>query len=299
MNELILQDKIETKKNFQFERWSILGLVAISLLLILFTIAFVVIRNRLIISHIESVGGKVSLVIGSKTSSLGDIVTGKLSSFEWFFLRSFGRVKSVSFDYKTLGTSSLADLKDSSELTYLQISHCIVPDEAFSNLKEIDHLDWLVLFNVDVTDACMKHIGDTKSLKKLSVCKTKITDEGLMYLKGYTKIEALFLGVNDISDSGLSNLSSLVNLKWLGLSETKVTDAGLFFLKGMTNLERLNLGKTEITDSGLMHLTYLSHLRHVDLQGAKVTQAGIDKLQKALPACNIIWTSPTTKPASP
>ena len=72
------------------------------------------------------------------------------------------------------------------------------------------------------------------------------------------------LGYRKVTDVGLAHLTGLANLQTLVLTQTKVTDAGLAHLKGLTNLQDLWLGNT------------------------KVTEAGVNKLQKALPNCQIV-----------
>lgn len=45
---------------------------------------------------------------------------------------------------------------------------------------------------------------------------------------------------------------------------------------------------TKVTDAGLKELASLNKLTELELKGTKVTDAGVKKLQKVLPACNVI-----------
>ena len=75
----------------------------------------------------------------------------------------------------------------------------------------------------------------------------------------------------------------------LNLSGTQVTDAGLKELDGLKNLHTLHLGGTKVTDRGLKELVGLKNLHTLDLSFTAVTDAGLAELQKALPACKIIY----------
>ena len=75
----------------------------------------------------------------------------------------------------------------------------------------------------------------------------------------------------------------------LNLSGTQVTDAGLKELAGLKNLHTLNLNFTPVTDAGLKELADLKNLHTLDLSFTAVTDAGLAELQKALPACKIIY----------
>ena len=72
------------------------------------------------------------------------------------------------------------------------------------------------------------------------------------------------------------------------LHSTTVTDEGLEHLQGLTSLQHLNLNSTKVTDEGLEHLKGLTNLEYLSLYDTKVTDEGENKLQKALPNCEII-----------
>jgi hypothetical protein len=55
----------------------------------------------------------------------------------------------------------------------------------------------------------------------------------------------------------------------------------------MAGLETLDLTSTKISDAGLAHLYGLKNLKTLTVRHTEVTAAGADKLQKALPQCNI------------
>jgi hypothetical protein len=121
---------------------------------------------------------------------------------------------------------------------------------------------------------------DMGKLRNLKVINASITD--LSPLKAAINMEELTLHDNAISD--LSSLSSMKNLRRLSLYRNRISD--LSPLAGLTNLRHIELDINQITDlsplAGLKQLTYLG----LD-NNPKLTRAEIDKLQKALPNCEI------------
>ena len=76
-------------------------------------------------------------------------------------------------------------------------------------------------------------------------------------------------------------------MKYLNLADTEISDAGLINLGKMAGLESLDLTSTKISDDGLAHLYGLKNLKTLTVRQTEVTAAGADKLQKALPQCNV------------
>lgn len=83
---------------------------------------------------------------------------------------------------------------------------------------------------------------------------------------------------------GLSFLARLPNLRELRLGEADVAD--LSALAGLTNLEELTLRGAKIRD--LSPLTNLQNLKELDLTAPEVADADLEKLQQALPNCEIL-----------
>jgi len=117
----------------------------------------------------------------------------------------------------------------------------------------------------------------------------RVTDGGLMHLKRLTNLKLLYICNTQVSDAGLKHLQGLTNLRKLHLSRSQVTDAGLKHLRGMTKLEQLWLVGTQVSDAGLEHLKGLENLNELNLRNTQVTDAGAQKLQQALPTCDIHW----------
>ena len=80
------------------------------------------------------------------------------------------------------------------------------------------------------------------------------------------------------------------SIQGLNLYETGVTDRGLRELARMPNLTHLELSVNPgVTDAGVIELASVKSLRKVGLWGTGVTKDGIERLQAALPNCEIGW----------
>jgi len=83
-----------------------------------------------------------------------------------------------------------------------------------------------------------------------------------------------------------------------------INDETLAMLARLTNLGQLWLnGDIAITDAGLDHLKRLHQLRDLSLADAPVSAEAVQRLRRALPACEIRWEPPTKQqrhsPAAP
>ena len=85
--------------------------------------------------------------------------------------------------------------------------------------------------------------------------------------------------------SDITPLASLTNLQVLNISSHQIID--IVPLASLTSLRELDLSGNQISD--LEPLASLTNLQKLDLKGNPLTQEQIDKLQKALPDCKIVW----------
>ena len=114
-------------------------------------------------------------------------------------------------------------------------------------------------------------------------------DEEMEHLKELKNLELLALSGTQFTDVDLEHMNELTKLETLILSNTRVTDEGLRHLKELTNLLGLVLRDTQVSDSGLVHLERLGNLKSLNVERTQVTEEGIEKLQEALPECEIAW----------
>ena len=68
-----------------------------------------------------------------------------------------------------------------------------------------------------------------------------------------------------------------------------VKGVGLKHLAGLTCLRELSLDNTDLTDGRLEHLAGLKRLQELQLHGTEVTGVGVERLQRALPECDISY----------
>ena len=66
----------------------------------------------------------------------------------------------------------------------------------------------------------MINIKELTSLEYLSLYQTEMTDAGLVYLKGLTNLRELILDANNITDAGLENLKHLRKLEILTINNS-------------------------------------------------------------------------------
>jgi hypothetical protein len=104
----------------------------------------------------------------------------------------------------------------------------------------------------------------------------------------FTEVVKVSLDGTHVADAMLGHLAGLDKLEQLGLSETPITEAALAHLEGLPRLQKLDLRNTGISDAGLAHLEGLKQLQELWLGGTQVTDEGVNKLQQALPDCQIV-----------
>jgi len=138
-----------------------------------------------------------------------------------------------------------------------------------------------------IDDEEMALLGSCAEIKALHLGGSDITNDGLKHIVGMTKLEYLTLHYTQITDEGLEHLRGLSKLSRLNLSDTSVGDRGIKHIEGLENLRELWLDNTRLTDDGLKHLEGLRNLHTLSLPHDECTQAGVEKLQRALPDCEI------------
>jgi len=121
----------------------------------------------------------------------------------------------------------------------------------------------------------------------VQLVRTAATDDDLRYLKDVPKVEWVGLSQTKVTDKGLRHLRGCTKLNSLNLDNTAITDEGLAEIAGLAELQRLSLIGTPITDAGLEHLAKLTMLKYLSLRDTAITEAGKQKLQSALPQCEI------------
>jgi hypothetical protein len=164
----------------------------------------------------------------------------------------------------------------------------LVGQDQLKRFKVFERIRFVDLVFAEHTDRDLAELSGLKNLRWLILNNREITNAGMRHLSGLTNLEVLHLRGTAVGDEGLVHLSPLAKLRFLVLEGTAVTDAGMAHVSGLPKLEFLLLSRTSVTDAGLPHLSGLKNLKLLDLRTTFVTSQGIEKLQKALPRCNII-----------
>ena len=122
-------------------------------------------------------------------------------------------------------------------------------------------------------------------LRELHLERTTITD--IPPLNGMVKLEYLILSYNKVPLDQLNQfLKNMHRLQVLGLAGCEISDHS--FLPQLNQIIiGVDLSSNKITD--LTPLAGLAHLREIILSdNPNLTKTEIDKLQKALPKCEIL-----------
>jgi hypothetical protein len=194
-----------------------------------------------------------------------------------------------------IGNNNLLSFAHVREITS-SVNTKAATDADLEHLGDLTRLVELWLPGTPITDEGLKQIHDLPRLSSIGLFSTKITGEGFKAWKNLPNLQSLQLDNTFITDAGLRHLMELSNLSDLTLSRTKVTDEGLRHLAGMPKLKHLQLDGLPITDDGLKYLENMPQLGELEINGTKVTSTGIDKLQRALPNCQINWMMEVANP---
>lgn len=104
---------------------------------------------------------------------------------------------------------------------------------------------------------------------------------GLRYLK------TLYLDRAEVTDENIAALASMSELEELSLTYTSVSDKGLARIATLPSLRTLHLTGVPITDASLDSLAHAPWLREIYIRWTKVTPEGVERLQRALPNCQL------------
>ena len=113
-------------------------------------------------------------------------------------------------------------------LTYLDLTECPISDEELVAIEPFQALETLELWQTNLGDAGLVHLGKLAQLKSLNISKSpRVTSAGVSELLNLTNLEKLNLSETGIDDSALEALSAMKSLKSLDVSLTSATDEGV------------------------------------------------------------------------
>jgi hypothetical protein len=162
----------------------------------------------------------------------------------------------------------------------------LIPATGWKTLAELPKLRLLNLGTHDQEEKepYLKWVDDKHEMKPKP---WPATADGLALL---TSLKCLDLTGTAIGDDAFMIIGRLNSLEELYLTCTQVSFAGTKeSLAGLPKLKVLKVRNSEVADAGLRSLETLKSLEALWLVDNRFSEEGINRLQKALPRCNIWW----------
>lgn len=190
-------------------------------------------------------------------------------------------------DCKAVTADGMGCLVGLTDLVWLDLFETQVSEEGLVHIGTLKNLRWLGLQRTGVKKDWLTPLRNLTELRELRLGDTGLENEALEHVAGLTNLEVLRLNGTAISDDGLVHLKGLAKLRVLDLIKTQVEGPGLRHLEQLNELSTLDLTGTKLKDAGISHLAALKHLTSLNLAETEVTAEGVQNLQSALPECQI------------
>lgn len=98
-----------------------------------------------------------------------------------------------------------------------------ISDRGVAHLSNVKHLEKLIVWGANVTDASLQHLSRCSELKTLWLLDTKIQGDGIPHLCKLPNLEKLNLGGTGVTAADIEPLKQLAGLKSLSVARTAVT----------------------------------------------------------------------------
>ncbi len=215
-----------------------------------------------------------------------------------------GQLVALRYRNESVGFDELPDLSARESWTQKLVSATVVLIHDFET-----HLSWPA--NESAHDSLLRRLVDEhpewqvddqneemlQSVQHLKLADTPIGGDELACIAALPNLRHLILskctcvdfGRTRVTNLGLAPLGALTNLETLHFYDTPMSDTGLRHLEGLTKLQVLYVSGIQITDAGTKHFRNLTNLHFLNLRGTRVTPEGVEKLQEALPKCEIAY----------
>jgi len=156
-----------------------------------------------------------------------------------------------------------------------------------AQIQKLPHLAVLDLTSTDIDNDALAALAGMKTLRDLRLSYGRYTDKGIAALAALTDLERLEMVRTRLTDAGLKSLAPLTKLKVLRLDYNNISNAGVAVLP--VSLEELSLDTANVTDDVVPVLAALKNLKLLNLYHTTLTEAAVQQLQRALPACRIVY----------
>lgn len=117
-------------------------------------------------------------------------------------------------------------------------------------LRDMTHLEELVLQNCKIGDSGLAHMTELPSLTRLTLTGAQFAEGDLIHLAHCEKLTFLSIGRTPSTDRAALHISAIKSLEELGVRQTAITDDGLAYLHQMPNLAIVYQGGSQITAQG-------------------------------------------------
>ncbi len=184
-------------------------------------------------------------------------------------------------------------------LTFIELSWTHVTDRGAAHLAKLPKLAELqIIGNDGIGDDTLRWACEHPTLQTVRLGGTRVTDAGLEAVVGSGLKELEVNGCAGVTDRGLESLSQEKTIVHLNLSGLRsISDAGVAHLGSLPEMRLLDVHATLITDGCLETLQQFKKLSLLRIYQTEITPEGVQRLNEALPDCEIVWDGGTIKPA--
>jgi hypothetical protein len=170
-------------------------------------------------------------------------------------LAGFPRLTGLALEqgaYTAAGLEKLGDLP--LEELVLFRSLALTDDDLGRLFVKLDKLKRLTLRDMIVFGRALEKLPVPERLEDLRLSETWVGDDLAPFLARCPKLRHLDLRATQIGDATAAQLHSLGELRYLQLEETRLTDEGVKSLADLKKLEFLSVAKTSVTTEGIQRL---------------------------------------------
>jgi internalin A len=182
---------------------------------------------------------------------------------------------------------AIEKLAEKKSLRMLKIGGEKIDDSVLEVVAKVQGLKGLSLDNCAISDAGVAKLAGLPLADFTIYQCANITDDGVAFLADANELTKLTLRDVAVQGTVVSKLPKPDQLVSLNLAQSKITDAEIGNLESLANLETLVLSQTEITDECVDALSKLTSLKRLIVTETGITSEGVEKLQIALPECQI------------
>lgn len=142
-----------------------------------------------------------------------------------------------------------------------------ITDAGVKDLKEMNQLSALYLYDVDISEVGLKDLSELTTLSTLCIRGKFDPNRLLKEIRNWKNLMTLRIGAaEDITSEGLSDLAGLKSLTTLEIEMPIVTDEGLEAILKLKKLESLGLNGRRISDRAFLNsAAILSKLKNLQI----------------------------------